>query len=93
MNGRVLRLCIWIIRIAPIYALAGIVSTFTNLGPIVLLPIFLVFVPAGMYVLSRRCAQCGNSAFASARFKENPRLLFLPIRDLTVCPTCGSSLA
>ncbi len=84
-----------IMHLGPIYVIMGMMagSYFAVPGWVVVLPVFVIFVPAGLYMLSRRCPSCGNLIYTVEHMKKAPGGLYrVPIHIFRSCPVCGHKL-
>jgi hypothetical protein len=84
----------FIIHIAPLYALVAIFFLQSaQPGWIALVPIIVVFVPAGIYLASIRCPVCKSPVYTPDHLRASPKGLYgIPMHIFHECPECGSGL-
>jgi rubredoxin len=91
VGRRAILLAYAIMYTAPIYAIVGFFLGSYNVvpGSIVVLPVFIVYVPAALYVLTRRCKTCGALLNTTASWKAL-RTSWAAIPVVRACPECGA---
>jgi hypothetical protein len=83
-----------LLNLAPFYGLAGgsLAACHVLQSPFWVLPVFVLFVPAGLYLLSRRCPSCRQLIYTTDTLKRAGKLQRIPVRIFQSCPNCGHAL-
>lgn len=83
----------WLMQLAPIYAVAGIVLGAMGVpGPVVLTPM-LLFVAAAAYIARRKCPHCGSTVYTADNMRKvGANKLQFPAFRFRHCVACGEAL-
>jgi hypothetical protein len=82
----------WLMRVAPLYAVLGIVLGMLGVPGLVVLAPMLLFAPAGAYIGSRKCAHCRKPIYTVENLRKVEGELRLPAHRYRHCPACGGNL-
>jgi hypothetical protein len=83
-----------IINFTPFYLAVGMAFVGTGLMPglVLVVPALLLFIPAGAYVLSRKCPGCRAPIYSMDSLREAGKLRSFPLHTFEGCPCCGRAL-
>ena len=95
MNRTLFLLSYGALHLSPVYVLAAAVAgTYGVDGWLVLLPMMFGFVPASIYLITRRCSNCGSPIYTVDHMKKAPGgINRIPIYRWRNCPECGHPLS
>ncbi len=82
-----------VMNLVPIYVIVGIGLGILRVpGWIVLLPFFVIGLPAGMYFLSYRCSECRRLVYSASDREDSDERGRFPLPWFDRCPSCGAPL-
>ena len=92
-NGKLFRSAYWLMHLAPLYAVVGIVLGIMGVPGLVVLAPLLLFVAATAYIASRKCPHCVRPIYTAENLgKVEGGLSQIPLHRFRQCPACGGSL-
>jgi hypothetical protein len=83
----------WLMHLAPLYAIVGVVLGMMGVSGLVVLAPLLLFAAAAAYIASRKCPNCRQTIYTVENLgKVEGGLSRLPVHRFRHCPACGGNL-
>ena len=92
-NDKLFTSAYWLMHLAPIYAVVGVVLGIMGVSGVLVLAPLLLFAAAGAYIASRKCPHCGQPIYTAENLgKVEGGLSRIPVDRFRHCPACGGNL-